>query len=867
MPSAVLPDGGVVVEGGEFNGSGAGETALGAIYNPATDAWTAIAPPSGVYQIGDAASVVLPDGTFMLGPCCSSRMDYLLNPYSLTWTATGSVGKADNNDEEGWTLLPNGKVLTIDTKNGTNSELYNPFTGGWTSAGSTGVVLPAGLPAHVPEVGPAVLRPDGTVFATGGTSNIAVYDTASGTWSSPTFFPDPDDVADGPAALLPNGKVLVDTSRGIFLTPSHFYEFDGASVNPVAGPQGAAQSTSFLGRMLVLPTGQILFTDVLNSVQLYTASGTYQNSWRPTITSVPSAVTAGVTGYSLSGTQLNGLSQGAMYGDDAQSATNYPLVRITNDATHHVVYAKTHNHSSMGVATGSAIVSTQFDVPAGIETGASQLEVVANGIPSAAVNLQVLLPISYLGTLEHAGCDTLSGWAADQGRLNTSIYVSIYDNGTLLTTVPASNYRSDVAGLLGDNGLHGFSIATPNALKTGTAHTVGVRFEGSGTNLAASPVSLTCAPPPPPPVAGFSYTCSGLTCSFDGGASTGSGLTYGWTFGDSGSGSGIATSHTYAATGTYTVTLTVTDSLARQSSSSKKLNTTSDSVAPAESYFAVAPCRILDTRNTTILTNNVPRVVSIAGLCGIPSTAKAVSFNVTAISSTGSGKIALYPGNLTTAWTGAKSSLNFAPASSPRANSAVVQLATDGTGTLGINAVVADSPGAGPSDPRRPGVLQHRYNRGLGSGRTVGFPEPADLPHRRHAFRLAAGIRHPARLHRPRSLRPAGGLGGRLAARRRPGPDHRRPDRALREQHRHPRRPRRSISRAGSPACATALGSISPPSRRTSQPCSPRPRVRPCTPTSTSTATSSRTPRSSTTPLPRAVRSTPRTRPWVDPPC
>ncbi len=495
--SAVLPDGRVVVEGGEFNGNGGtGETALGAIYNPATDAWTAIAPPSGVSEIGDAASVVLPDGTFMLGPCCSSRMDYLLNPYTLTWTATGSVGKADNNDEEGWTLLPNGKVLTVDTKNGTNSELYNPFTGGWTSAGSTGVVLPAGPDGKVPEVGPAVLRPDGTVFATGGTSNIAVYDTVSGTWSSPTSFRDMNDVADGPAALLPNGNVLVDTSPGIFTSPSHFYEFDGANVNPVASPQGTAQSTSFLGRMLVLPTGQILFTDVFNGVQLYTASGTYQNSWRPTITSAPSSVTPGVTGYSLSGTQLNGLSQGAMYGDDAQAATNYPLVRITNDATGHVFYARTHDHSTMGVATGSATVSTQFDVPSGIEAGPSHLAVVANGIPSASVSLQVAGPVNYTGTLEHAGCDTLSGWAADQSRLNTSIYVSIYDNGTLLTTVPASSYRSDVAGLLGDNGLHGFSIATPNALKTGTAHTVSVRFESSGTSLSGSPVSLTCAPPP-----------------------------------------------------------------------------------------------------------------------------------------------------------------------------------------------------------------------------------------------------------------------------------------------------------------------------------------------------------------------------------
>ena len=52
-------------------------------------------------------------------------------------------------------------------------------------------------------------------------------------------------------------------------------------------------------------------------------------------------------------------------------------------------YCRTHDHSSMGVATGSKRVSTQFDVPAEAETGASDLVVVANGIPSAPVRVTV----------------------------------------------------------------------------------------------------------------------------------------------------------------------------------------------------------------------------------------------------------------------------------------------------------------------------------------------------------------------------------------------------------------------------------------------------------------------------------------------
>jgi hypothetical protein len=92
--------------------------------------------------------------------------------------------------------------------------------------------------------------------------------------------------------------------------------------------------------------------------------------------------------YVISGHHFNGFSQGAAYGDDAQSATNYPLVRITNQATGHAFYSRTHDHSSMAVANG-AIVSTHFDVPDNQERGASSLVVVANGIPSSPITINV----------------------------------------------------------------------------------------------------------------------------------------------------------------------------------------------------------------------------------------------------------------------------------------------------------------------------------------------------------------------------------------------------------------------------------------------------------------------------------------------
>ena len=141
--------------------------------------------------------------------------------------------------------------------------------------------------------------------------------------------------------------------------------------------------------MLVLPTGQVLFTDGSNDVEVYTPTGTFNFVWQPTINSAPSNITIGASWYQILGTQLNGLSQGAMYGDDAQSATNYPLVRITNNATGHVFYCFTHNHSTMAVQTGGVQVSTLFDPPLNMERGLSTLVVVTNGIPSAPVTVNV----------------------------------------------------------------------------------------------------------------------------------------------------------------------------------------------------------------------------------------------------------------------------------------------------------------------------------------------------------------------------------------------------------------------------------------------------------------------------------------------
>jgi hypothetical protein len=260
----------------------------------------------------------------------------------------------------------------------------------WVSGPAAPTSLTAGG-----EIGPQVLRPDGTVFVAGATGHTAIYIPPAGGTGTDTWSVGPDFPAsvtgqliawDGPACLLPSGNVLISVA-GDFSSPVYFFEFDGTRLVNVNAPASATGDLVYYGRLLLLPTGQVLYTGGV-SPAIYNPLGSPNPAWAPRITTAPSAVTRGQT-YQISGTQFNGMSQAVAYGDDYQAATNYPLVRITNRATGHVFYARTHDHSTMGVATGATIVSTSFDVPSGMETGAADLVVVANGISSASVAVTV----------------------------------------------------------------------------------------------------------------------------------------------------------------------------------------------------------------------------------------------------------------------------------------------------------------------------------------------------------------------------------------------------------------------------------------------------------------------------------------------
>ena len=87
--------------------------------------------------------------------------------------------------------------------------------------------------------------------------------------------------------------------------------------------------------------------------------------------------------------------------------------------------------------------------------------------------------------------------------------------------------------------------------------------------------SLFSAAPPTdlPPTAAFTFTCSGVSCTFDGSGSTDDAgiASYSWNFGDAQIGSGAVVSHSYGSSGTFTVVLAVTDTAGQTDTESKSV--------------------------------------------------------------------------------------------------------------------------------------------------------------------------------------------------------------------------------------------------------------------------------------------------------
>jgi len=438
--SGVLMDGRVFAIGGEDSvdpnppHSTIHDIPLGEIFDPRTNKWSVIDKPKDFDFInGDAPSCMLSDGRILIGGATDSQppnrrtalwspLDPSLNPNGEEWMeagldASGQSTKSDQCAEESWALLPDGSVLATAVFNNPQAERYVPSLDRWfltATPPSLAFDMLQGL--DVNEIGPTILLPSGVAFAVGatGTTGLFAYDhnhpKGPGKWKQgPSFPPNLQSTpinwptltaCDAPACLLPSGKVVCvggTPEPGPNSDYAVFLEYDPNSSATVIAPldqqpplSNPATLTCRLW-MLILPTGQLLCSQSDVPVLLYSPARDERlahPAWKPKITSLPATMQGGQS-YQIMGTQFNGLSQAAGYGDDGQMATNYPIVMITNDANGASRYLHSYNFSTMAVATGNTVVSCTIDLPKGLPTGTWDLSVITNGIPSISKQFQL----------------------------------------------------------------------------------------------------------------------------------------------------------------------------------------------------------------------------------------------------------------------------------------------------------------------------------------------------------------------------------------------------------------------------------------------------------------------------------------------
>jgi hypothetical protein len=496
--SNVLPDGRVYAGGGEYSDGGS-ETNKAEIYDPVANTWTSI-PNYPETQLGDSPSEILPDGS-VLHAFNGANRAYIYNPSTNRWTATGSKLENDHSSEETFVLLPDHSVLTYNIcfSSGTSchvgdAQRFVPSSGTWVATNPA----PNNLsnPGVGYEMGPALRVPDGRIIQFGATGHTAYYTPSTNSWvAGPDIPTDSSNRAQGaddtPAAMMPNGHILLAVDRPLFNGPTKIYEFDPtANTYTDVTPPGSIINTSgvaYTSRMLMLPSGQVLLTTGGGQLAVWTPTGNPDASWKPTVSSVANN---GDGSYTLTGTQLNGISEGASYGDDAEMSSNYPIVQL-RDSGGHVYYARTFNWSNTGVATGSTPVTTKFTPPANLPGGTYTLTVIANGIASANFNFTYAGVTHYGVTASTATPTAGTAFMVTVKALDANNNVVPGYRGTVHFTssdaqgsLPA-NYTFTAA----DNGVHTFNVT----LRTADSQTVTATDTAAGSINGRVTVTVNAA--------------------------------------------------------------------------------------------------------------------------------------------------------------------------------------------------------------------------------------------------------------------------------------------------------------------------------------------------------------------------------------
>ncbi|HKD36232.1 MAG TPA: hypothetical protein VKB78_05505, partial [Pirellulales bacterium] len=414
---------------------GIGDTNTGEIFTPPTTpggmgSWQNITPfPNGTF--GDGNMELLSDGTvltealgtnqtYRYNPALDPLLDPSLPANSQPWTQDASLPNGQGNDEAAWTKLPDGSILSylVNTNIGQTGVRFvqgaTQALDQWVSTGAAPNPLGSNGGANIGnEMGPGFLLPDGRVFVIGSSGYTAIYSppalahNSTGSWVAGPTIPNGMGGTDSPGSMLPNGDVLFAVSpyittngtsgnpapvNPVFNTPTQIDEYNPTTNSISVVSPSQSSGTVFVTRMLNLPSGQILFTDSSSSASVYSPNSmpngtpTPLDAWRPVITNIKHNADGSFT---LTGTQLTGISEGSAYGDDAQMATSFPIVQIATGGN--TLFATTSKWSSANVATGGAVETVNFTLPSGINlSDVNSFTAIANGIPSLAASPVIL---------------------------------------------------------------------------------------------------------------------------------------------------------------------------------------------------------------------------------------------------------------------------------------------------------------------------------------------------------------------------------------------------------------------------------------------------------------------------------------------
>lgn len=399
--SIVLPDGRVMVLGGEFSGQSLtrNNTNSGEIYDPVTNKWKGMtAFPEATFGAGPVA--LLQYGYVIAGSPTTDQTYIYYPPGDYWFSFGGSISggepklRGDLSAQETWLVMPDGSVMTYDiystaqTSNPTAQRFsLNSFT--WIDSGTIPFALTGN--AQLQKMGPGAILPNGKLFQVGGNELTVLYTPSNttngiGTWNTAPSLPAGYGADDAPGAMLPDGHFYFIANSYPGNNPSQMFDYD-YRVNTLTNITNSLpfELQFYLTyytpgpdcRMLILPNGTMLLS-IYYDLWQFQPSDVPLDPWRPTIASISKSTPSR---YTVLGARLSGISEGATFGNEARMSTNYPLVKLAQVGV--TRYARTTNWTPIINRPGSNSLSQfNFDVPTGLTPGTYQLSVVANGIQS-----------------------------------------------------------------------------------------------------------------------------------------------------------------------------------------------------------------------------------------------------------------------------------------------------------------------------------------------------------------------------------------------------------------------------------------------------------------------------------------------------